>query len=103
MSSFSESFIPSGKRSGTAVLGEGHDIVTGETCVPATLNINNLGKTPELHLTFLLSSVDETVPNLSLHKHLRKSRCSASYVLIGFSYSALHPPSSFLGSMGFKL
>jgi hypothetical protein len=51
----------------------------------------------------LLSSVDETVPNLSLHKHLRKSRCSASYVLIGFSYSALHPPSSFLGSMGFKL
>jgi hypothetical protein len=32
-STFSESFISSGKQSGAAVLGEGCDIVTGETCV----------------------------------------------------------------------
>jgi hypothetical protein len=33
-------------------LGEGCDIVTGETCVPASLNINNLGKAAKLHLSF---------------------------------------------------
>jgi hypothetical protein len=34
---FRESFIPSGKQVGrAAVLGEGHDIVTGETCAPAS-------------------------------------------------------------------
>jgi hypothetical protein len=43
-SSISESFIPSGKQGGTAVLGEVHDIVTGETCLPDPLNINNLGE-----------------------------------------------------------
>jgi hypothetical protein len=41
--------MPSGKQGGTAVLGEGHDIVTGETCVPASLNINNLGEAVVLH------------------------------------------------------
>jgi hypothetical protein len=62
LSSFSESFIPSGKQGGAAVLGKGCDIVTGETCITASLNINNLGKAAELlHLAF-----------------------------IGFSYSALH-------------
>jgi hypothetical protein len=38
-SSFSESFIASGKQGGGAtVLGEGHDIVTRETCIPTSLN-----------------------------------------------------------------
>jgi hypothetical protein len=47
-SSFSESFISSGKQGGGAtVLGEGHDIVTRETCVPTSLN--NLGKAAVLH------------------------------------------------------
>jgi hypothetical protein len=32
VSSFRKSFIPSGKQGGAAVLREGHDIVTGETC-----------------------------------------------------------------------
>jgi hypothetical protein len=36
-SSFRGSLIPSGKQGGAAVLGEGPDIVTGETCVPAAL------------------------------------------------------------------
>jgi hypothetical protein len=41
-SSFSESFVPSGKQDGAVVLKEGCDIVTGETCIPPSLNINNL-------------------------------------------------------------
>jgi hypothetical protein len=40
-SSFSESFIPSGKWGGAAVPEKGLDIVTGETCIPASLNVNN--------------------------------------------------------------
>jgi hypothetical protein len=52
LSSFRESFISSGKQGGgAAVLGEGPDIVTRETCVPASLNGNSLGKAAELHLT----------------------------------------------------
>jgi hypothetical protein len=66
MSSFSKSYISSGKRGGGAtVLREWHDIVTRETCVPS-LNINNLGKAAELQLAFSLSSVAGAVPNLSL-------------------------------------
>jgi hypothetical protein len=42
--SFSESFTHSGKQGGAAVLRKGHDIVTGETCIPASLNVNNLGE-----------------------------------------------------------
>jgi hypothetical protein len=49
--SSSESFIPSGKQGG-AVLREGHDIVTRGTCVPTSLNVNNLGKAAEMHLAF---------------------------------------------------
>jgi hypothetical protein len=66
-SSFSESFISSGKQEGGAiVLGEGHHNVTRGTCVSASLNINNLGKAAELHLSFSLSSGAVPVPNLSL-------------------------------------
>jgi hypothetical protein len=36
--------MPSGKQEGAVVLREGHDIVTGETCVPTSLNINNLAE-----------------------------------------------------------
>jgi hypothetical protein len=43
-SSFRGSFILRGKQGGTAVLGAGHDIVTGETCIPASLKVNNLGE-----------------------------------------------------------
>jgi hypothetical protein len=78
MSSFRESFISSGRQGGgTAVLGDGSDTETGETCVPASLNINNSGKAAELHLLVSLSSAAGAVPNLSLqiisHKHLRKA------------------------------
>jgi hypothetical protein len=49
--SFRESFIPSGKQGGgAAVLGEGCVIVTRETCGPASLTVNNLGKAAVLHL-----------------------------------------------------
>jgi hypothetical protein len=30
-------------------IGEGHDTVTRETCLPTSLNINNLGKAAVLH------------------------------------------------------
>jgi hypothetical protein len=49
-SSFSESFISSGKQGGGAtVLGEEGDIGTRETCVPTSLNINNVGKAVVVH------------------------------------------------------
>jgi hypothetical protein len=49
--------MSSGKQvGGTTVLREWHDIVTRETCIPASLNINNLGKAAVLHPA-LLSSV----------------------------------------------
>jgi hypothetical protein len=35
--------MPNGKQGGTVVLRKGHDFVTGETCVPTSLNVNNLG------------------------------------------------------------
>jgi hypothetical protein len=47
---FSKSFLSSGKQGGGAtVLREGHDIVTGETCVLTSLNVNNLGKAAVMH------------------------------------------------------
>jgi hypothetical protein len=51
--SFSESFIFSGKQSGAAVLQERRDIVTGETCIPSSLNINNLGEEAVLYFPLL--------------------------------------------------
>jgi hypothetical protein len=36
--SFSGPFINSGKQGGTEALGEGRDIISGETCVPVSLN-----------------------------------------------------------------
>jgi hypothetical protein len=65
MSSFKESFISSGKQEGgTAVLWEEPDIVTRETCVPTSLNLNNLGKAVVLHfaLAFLWLGQCQTQP-----------------------------------------
>jgi hypothetical protein len=45
--------MPSGKQGGAAVLREGHDIVTRGTCVPASLNVKNLGKAAVLHFPLL--------------------------------------------------
>jgi hypothetical protein len=50
LSSFNWSFINSGKQGGAVALWEGHDIVTGESCIPASLNTNNLGETAVLLL-----------------------------------------------------
>jgi hypothetical protein len=36
-----------------AVLRERSDLVTGETCIPASLNINNLEETAILHFPLL--------------------------------------------------
>jgi hypothetical protein len=56
MSSFSKSFTSCGKQGGGArVLWESHDIVTRETCIPTSLNVNNLGKAAVLH--FALQSL----------------------------------------------
>jgi hypothetical protein len=62
LASSSKSSISCGKQGGGAtVLKEGFDIVTGETCVPTSLNVNNLGKRT------VLSSVAETIPNSACH------------------------------------
>jgi hypothetical protein len=66
----SVSLLSSGKQGGAAVLGEGPYIVTGETCVPSSLNINNLGEASVLHFLFLWSGLCQSWPT---DKHLRKS------------------------------
>jgi hypothetical protein len=68
------SFINSGKQGRAAALQEGHDIVTGESCVPVSLKANNLGeigcanlgKASEPHLTLLMPSSHR--PYSALHK-----------------------------------
>jgi hypothetical protein len=81
--------ISSGKQDGAAVLGEGHDNATGETCIPAFANVNNLGeaavlflfcgrgcahlslqinilgKTVELHFSLLMSSSHNPLSTIS--------------------------------------
>jgi hypothetical protein len=52
------------------VLREGCDIVTGETCVPASLNVNNLGEGAVLHFPLLWPGLCQSQPT---DKHLRKS------------------------------
>jgi hypothetical protein len=83
VSSFSESFKPSGKQGGrAAVLGERQDIVTRGTCVPASLSINNLGKALCPHELLLLRSPHSIIHSFlsSLHtcyllcRHLKGMR-----------------------------
>jgi hypothetical protein len=50
-------------------LGEERDIVTGGTCVPASLNMNNLGEAAVLHFP-LWPGLCQSRPT---EKHLRKS------------------------------
>jgi hypothetical protein len=49
VSSFSESHIQCKQGGGAAVLGEGHDTVTRDTCVPSSLNVNNSGEAVVMH------------------------------------------------------
>jgi hypothetical protein len=46
------------------VLGEGRDIVIKETCIPASLNLNNLGEATVLHFP-LLWPIDKHLRNYS--------------------------------------
>jgi hypothetical protein len=86
-SSFSKSFLPSDKQGGGAtVLREGCDAVIRGNYVPASLSVNNLGKAAELHLAILLFSAVGAV----LHLSLQNLEHNCAYVLISFSYSALH-------------
>jgi hypothetical protein len=62
VSSFNESFMSSCKQGGPTVLGEGCDIVTRGTCIPASLNVNNLGKAAVLHLPLLWLGLCRTQP-----------------------------------------
>jgi hypothetical protein len=83
VSSFNQSFISSGKQGGRAtVLGEGRDIVTGETCVPTSLNINNLGKVAVLY--FALRSLLWLGPCQTQPVDYWAQLCLCQ-VLIGFS------------------
>jgi hypothetical protein len=71
LSSFSETFISSGKQGGAAGLRERCDIVTGETCVPASLIVvNNLGEAAVPHFPLLWPGLYQSQP---ADKHLRKS------------------------------
>jgi hypothetical protein len=79
------------KQGGAAVLREGCDIVTGETFVPVSLNVNNLGEAAVLHLPLLWPGLCQSRPT---DKHLRKTvelhLAWLCLVLVGFSESALH-------------
>jgi hypothetical protein len=52
------------------VLREGCDIVTGETCMLAFLNVNNLGEAAVLHFPLLWPGLCQPQPT---DKHLGKS------------------------------
>jgi hypothetical protein len=58
------------KQGGTAVLREGCDIVTEETCIPASLNLNNLGEAGVLRFPLLWP---ELCLSWSTDTHFRKS------------------------------
>jgi hypothetical protein len=82
MSSFSKSFISSGKqRGGATVLWEGCDIVTRETCIPTSLYVNNLGKATELD-SASLSSMAGAVPNSSYRSLSTTVLVSSSHRLL---------------------
>jgi hypothetical protein len=95
-SSFTESFMSSGKQGGGAtVLWEGCDIVTRETCVLLlSLNVNNLGKAAVLHFAlfcgwghpkFSLLIIGNSCAYVKSHSHLiiHSSQC--------IFFSAVHP------------
>jgi hypothetical protein len=52
------------------VLREGCDLVREETCVPASLKVNNLGEAAVLHFTFLWPGLCQSQPT---DKHLMKN------------------------------
>jgi hypothetical protein len=59
------------------VLGAGHDIVTGETCIPASLKVNNLGEAAVLHFSLLWSGLCQSQPT---DKHLKKNSWAVSHL-----------------------
>jgi hypothetical protein len=70
-SSFSESFISSGKQGGAAIPQEQpNNIGTGKTCLLASLKINNLEEAAVLHFPLLWPRLCQSQPT---DKHLRKS------------------------------
>jgi hypothetical protein len=81
-SSFSESFIANGKQGGAVVLGEGRDIVTRETCVPASLNINNLGEAAVLHFPLLWLGLFLNILGKATELHLALLMSSSHRLLI---------------------
>jgi hypothetical protein len=52
------------------VLEEGCDTVIGKTCVPDSLNVNNLGEAVVLYFRLLWPGLCQSQPT---DKHLRKS------------------------------
>jgi hypothetical protein len=64
------SFISIGNQSGAVVLREERDIVTGETCIPASLNVNNLGEVAVFHFPLLWPGLCQSH---TTDKNLRKN------------------------------
>jgi hypothetical protein len=74
--------ILSGKQEGAVALREGCDIVTGETCISAFLNVNNLGDAAVL----LFPVCGQGCAYLSLQlKAIKPHLAFVCPVLIGFS------------------
>jgi hypothetical protein len=67
------------------VLREGHDIVIGETCVPTSLNINNLGEAADLISLFS----GQGYAYLSLQKILGKTVEQHLSLLMSSSHNPL--------------
>jgi hypothetical protein len=87
---FSESFISSGKQGGAVVPVERRDIVTGETCIPTFLNVNNLGEAAVLHLPLLWPGA---VPILPYRKTSYEKAVELHLTLLMFSsHKFLHSP-----------
>jgi hypothetical protein len=62
------------------VLRKGHDIVTGETCVPASLNVNNLGEAAVLHFPLLWPGLCQS--NLSLQINILGKTVGLHLILV---------------------
>jgi hypothetical protein len=66
-----------------AVLGEGRDIIIGETWVPTSLNINNLGEAAALHFPLLW-------PGLCLSQPIDKILGKAAELHLTLTTSSFH-------------
>jgi hypothetical protein len=81
------------KQGGAAAFGEGHDNITGETCISASLNTNNLGDSAVLlfpvcgrgcaYLGLQMKAIKMHLALLTSSSHMLFIICSSYWMLPG--------------------